>query len=125
MKLDLIYETTLVGAIAFKPSILSNKADAEVSKPRGHMRWYLSFANSRPVFGLMEDDDEDNFNKSQVQFGDQTTQPKKLVWQPMNKKHSQDRKRWYYGYSAKAKPPRQSSPSYPPPDKDHSDFILK
>ncbi len=125
MKLHLLHETTLVGAIAFKPSILGKEDDVEVSRPHGHLRWYLSFANSQPTFGLMEDEDEDNFNKSPIQFGDQTTQPKKLVWQPMNKKHSENRKRWYYGNSTKAKPPRQSSPDYPPPDKDHSDFILK
>jgi hypothetical protein len=123
MKIAVLHETTTVGAIAIKPSALGEKdSSPEIIKPRGVRRWYLAFAEDPVVDGLMEN--EGQFGKSPRQFGDQTSQPKKLVWQPLEKKHSKAKKSWEQQYSAEAKPPRQSSPHYPPPDKDYSDFII-
>jgi len=83
MKLNLLHETTLVGAVAMRSSILGGlPIDSSVSLPKGNTRWYLSFANESPTFGLMEDDSERGGSKVKTQFGSQTAKPKKLVWQP-------------------------------------------
>lgn len=123
MKFSILHETTTVGAIAIRPAGLNNTStNHEVYKPRGINRWYLEFSDAPQVSGLMEDENE--LTDSTKQFGDQTSQPKKLVWQPLEKKHSQTFKRWYLNNQKDAKPPRQSSPTFPPPKKDYSDFII-
>jgi len=84
MKLDVLHETTLVGAVAMKPSILGDASDEslEVIRPVGKVRWYLAFSDERPIEGLMESESGYKGTTAKVQFGDQTTKPKKLVWQP-------------------------------------------
>lgn len=80
MKLSLLHETTLVGAIAIKPGFHVEDGTPEVFRPRTN-RWYLAFANDDYSDELLEDKDS-GLKKSTIQFGDQTSRPKKLVWQP-------------------------------------------
>ena len=82
MKLDVLHETTLVGTIAIKPSSVGiYRAGPDLFRPRGDVRWYLTFAEDDPIEGLMENDGQGG-KKIKTQFGSQTSRPKKLVWQP-------------------------------------------
>jgi len=83
MKLDVLHETVLVGAVAFRPNILGKPfGDQEISRPRGKQKWYLAFSSDDPIDGLMEAEGEKSGAKVKTQFGKQTTKPKTLVWQP-------------------------------------------
>jgi len=82
MKLNVLHEATLTGAIAFKPSTATYHAGPDLYRPRGQVRWYLAFSDERPVDGLMEGDGNQGSKKVKTQFGDQTTRPKTKVWQP-------------------------------------------
>jgi hypothetical protein len=81
MKLDLLYETTVVGAIAIKPAAFDGDGKIDIVRPRGRQRWYLAYANDSYTDGLMEKKDSTT-QKETIQVGDQPKNVKTLVWQP-------------------------------------------
>lgn len=123
MKLNALHEAKVV---SIRPHILgSPRSQPDIFRPTGPMRWYLSFSeDAQPSEdGLTEDEKE---KKAGRQFGDQTSQPKTKVWQPLEGHEEVTNPELYFPKGTKkAAPPRWTSPKVPPPDKDHSDFILK
>jgi hypothetical protein len=127
MKLDLLHETTLVGAVAMRPNILGTpEGGAEVSLPSGSRRWYLTFSHESPVFDLMEAGQESG-TKVKTQFGSQTSRPKKLVWQPEEGQgHELTNKSLYVPPGTKkAKPYRWPRTTFHGQSEGHKEHILK
>jgi hypothetical protein len=126
MKLNVLHETTTIGAIAFKPNMLGKIDSVEVSRPKGHIRWYLAFADDDAVDGLMEE--SGNSTKPvKTQFGSQTSRPKKLVWQPEETQGNKLTNKSLYVPSGtrEAKPYRQSKVTFSGQSEGHDEHILK
>jgi hypothetical protein len=126
MKLDLLHETTLVGAVAMRPNILgAPDGGTEVSLPTS-TKWYLTFAHEQPVFDLMEADSESG-TKVKTQFGSQTSRPKKLVWQPEEGQgHELTNKSLYVPKGTlKAKPYTWPRTTFHGQSEGHKEHILK